>query len=90
MTPPAEIVLVGSSNQLAESVLLHGCHKRYMPNTVIAGGDPSHPAYATFPLVEDKKLVGNEVTAYICRNYACGPPITALNELESYLMLREK
>tara|TARA_B100001123_G_scaffold45631_1_gene46617 strand:- start:2256 stop:4316 length:2061 start_codon:yes stop_codon:yes gene_type:complete len=90
LAPPSEIVLVGSNRQLDESALLYGCHKRYMPNTVIAGGDPSHPAYATFPLMEDKSLVGNEVTAYICRDYTCGPPITELNELESYLTLREK
>jgi uncharacterized protein YyaL (SSP411 family) len=57
-----EIAVVGDRPELVRSV-----HARYLPNAVLAWGEP-YPS----PLFEDRK----DGLAYVCRNYACQAPVS--------------
>ena len=84
LTPPSEIVLVGTTDQLHDSRFLHHFYKKFTPNIVIAGGNPCHEAFSEFPLLADKVSVQQLATAYVCSNYTCSVPMTTLEELDNY------
>ena len=67
MAPPA-----GEWSPLAEEVF-----HRYLPNRAVVGavaGDTR--AAAGIPLLEGRGAVDSQLTAYVCRNYACALPVT--------------
>ena len=62
-----EIAVVGSRPDLVRAV-----QARYLPNAVLAWGEP-YPS----PLFEERK----DGLAYVCRNYACQAPVSAIDDL---------
>ena len=75
LSTPKEIAIVGGIGDQATQALLNVVHGRYMPNKVLVGNDPSKP-YSAIPLLEDRDMVDNRPTAYVCENYACQLPVT--------------
>jgi hypothetical protein len=66
-----EIAIMGDRSDLVRAV-----QARYLPNAVLAWGEP----YAS-PLFEDRK----DGLAYVCRNYACQAPVSEVDELLAQL-----
>ncbi len=66
-----EIAVVGAVPELAQAV-----QARYLPNAVLAWGEP-YPS----PLFEDRK----DGMAYVCRNYACQAPVSEVGSLLAQL-----
>ena len=46
---------------------------------------PDHKWYGKFTTTEDRPLVDDKPTAYVCRNYACDRPVTNPESLASQL-----
>jgi uncharacterized protein YyaL (SSP411 family) len=72
--PSQEIAIVGDPQQF-----LPVLRARYLPRSVIAGGD------AQIPLLKDRPLVEGKPTAYVCENYVCKQPVTTPADLERQL-----
>jgi uncharacterized protein YyaL (SSP411 family) len=78
LSTPKEIAIVGK-DAADISPLLGETWRRYLPNKVVApriAGDT-----ATIPLLENRPLVNDLATAYVCEHYTCKQPvISALRE----------
>ncbi len=76
---PREIVVVGAAADAATGDLLARIHRRYLPNKTVTLADPS--AGAVLPLAREKPQVDGHVTAYVCHDYTCSPPVTTWDAL---------
>jgi len=72
--PPVELVLAGSSEELASELARH-----YLPNRVIA------PAGVDTPLGRDKGLVDGKPALWVCRDFACRAPVTQPGDVAAAL-----
>jgi uncharacterized protein YyaL (SSP411 family) len=77
LSTPKEIVIVGPRNNPSTSELLRALYSIWLPNKVFAAYDPDDPAPASeLKLFEDRKMINNQPTAYLCENYTCKTPVT--------------
>jgi uncharacterized protein YyaL (SSP411 family)/aryl-alcohol dehydrogenase-like predicted oxidoreductase len=72
---PVEIALVGSPDDPGAEALRAAVNRVYLPNRVLAYRDPQQPETA-HPLLQGKSLIDGKAALYVCRNFACGRPIT--------------
>ena len=83
LSTPKEVAIVGK-DAAAISPLLAETWRRYLPNKVVApgtGGDT-----ATIPLLENRPLVNDLATAYVCEHYTCQQPVTDVSALGQQLL----
>jgi uncharacterized protein len=74
-----EIVVVGErGNPLEREV-----STTYLPNSVIALADRG--SEAGLPLLEDKRMIDDRPTAYICEGFVCRRPLHDLSDLQRQL-----
>ena len=86
LSTPKEIVIVGPRNSPATSELLRALYSTWLPDKVVAGYDPDDPApISELKLFEDKKMINNQPTAYVCQNYTCKTPVTDPASLSTQL-----
>lgn len=77
LSTPKEIVIIGPRNSPATSDLLRPLYSMWLPNKVVAARDPDDPApLSGLKLFEDRQMINNQPTAYVCQNYACKTPVT--------------
>jgi uncharacterized protein YyaL (SSP411 family) len=77
LSTPKEIVIVGPRNSTATSELLRPLYSIWLPNKVVAAYDPDDPApILELKLFEDRQMINNRPTAYVCENYTCKTPVT--------------
>ncbi len=81
---PAEIALVGSSDDPGTEALRAAVNRTYLPNRVLAHRVPPQ-AETTHPLLQGKTLIGGKAALYVCRNFACRQPITDPADLPALL-----
>jgi uncharacterized protein YyaL (SSP411 family) len=81
---PQQIVVVGEGNS---GLLTHAIARRYLPFATTLGltEEQRERLTAGLPLVGAMKLVDGKPAAYVCRNFACGAPVTTVEELEKVL-----
>jgi uncharacterized protein len=82
LSTPKEIAIVGKDAADIE-LLLAQTWRRYLPNKVVApsiAGDT-----ATIPLLENRPLVNDLATAYVCEHYTCKQPVTEISALREQL-----
>ena len=81
LSPPQEVAVVGSSDELRRAAF-----DGYRPNTVYAfATGPDDPALDRVPLLAGKSLVDGRPAAYVCERFACRAPVTAPPELREAL-----
>jgi uncharacterized protein YyaL (SSP411 family) len=86
LSTPSEIAIVGPTDDDATQALLDEVYSRYLPNRVVTGFDPARPDGAyELPLLEDKYMVDDRPTAFVCQNYACQLPATEPQALAEQL-----
>jgi hypothetical protein len=74
---PMEIVLAGTRGEDSEmAAMMNAIRGRFLPNAIVMRGEHAPVA---MPAVEGK------ATAYVCENYACKLPVTAVAALEELL-----
>jgi uncharacterized protein YyaL (SSP411 family) len=71
--PPLEVVILGDPEEKDTRALLRKAHRRFLPNRVILGGAVED--LPPLPLLEGRERKGGRATAYVCRDFTCGPPV---------------
>jgi uncharacterized protein YyaL (SSP411 family) len=71
--PPLEIVLLGDRNGQGLQDQLSVVHGHYLPSRLVAGGTLEE--LPPLPLFEGREPKEGRATAYVCREFACSPPI---------------
>jgi uncharacterized protein YyaL (SSP411 family) len=77
---PKEIAIVGKNQNDIEPLLLEAW-RRYFPNKVVAPGF----GVGNIPLLENRPLLNDRPTAYVCVHYTCKQPVTAVSALADQL-----
>ena len=86
LSQPKEIAVVGRPGDPATKSLLNVINRRYLPNKVLAGRDPDELARSMdIPLLQDRGMIGNRPTVYLCEGYACQTPVTDPDTLATLL-----
>jgi uncharacterized protein len=78
LAPTKEVALIGSDLAELAAVVRSG----YRPHLVIAGG---HEGSEVPPLLASRAQVDGRATAYVCQNFACQSPVTAVEHLTDLL-----
>ena len=75
LSMPQEIAIVGRREEPATKALLEVVFGQYLPNKVVAGCDPGDAEGARgIPLLLGREQGQQNLTAYVCQNYACQFP----------------
>ena len=83
---PTEVVIVGKCESAELREWLDRLGLIYLPNLAIFIADASaHDAFIP-EQVRDKHQIDGKLTAYVCRDHACTPPITAFKDLQKELV----
>jgi uncharacterized protein YyaL (SSP411 family) len=86
LSAPREVAIVGASDSPATSELLQALCKMWLPDTVVAALDPTDPSPVTgLKLLENRGMIDNKPTVYVCQRYSCLKPVTEAAELEKQL-----
>jgi uncharacterized protein YyaL (SSP411 family) len=86
LSASGEVAIVGAADSPNTSELLHTLCKIYLPNTVVAALDPTDPTPVTgLKLLENRGMVDDRPTVYVCRRYSCLRPVTEAAALEKQL-----
>jgi uncharacterized protein YyaL (SSP411 family) len=78
-----EVALVGVISHPPFKALERAVAERYVPSLVLAGGVPL--SRSSIKLLENRPLVDDKPTAYVCRAYACDRPVTDPDSLSDQL-----
>ena len=86
VSAPVEVAIVGDPGDEAARALAREARRRYLPGVVVAGAAPGDAeAAALIPVLRDRGLVEGRPAAYVCRNRACGLPVTTVEALAGQL-----
>jgi len=69
-----EVALLGSTQSGEFRALERAVAAQYVPSLVLAGGAPGESHVVK--LLDDRPLIDDQPTAYVCRGYACDKPVT--------------
>jgi uncharacterized protein YyaL (SSP411 family) len=79
-----EIVIVGKQGTPSTQSMLNAVRRRFIPNKVLLFrplGDDAAPITSLAPYTQEMKTQGGKTTAYVCRNFSCGQPVTRIDEM---------
>jgi uncharacterized protein YyaL (SSP411 family) len=66
--------------------LLRVFFNTWLPNKVVAAYDPNDPApVADLRLLENRRMVNNQPTVYVCERHTCRVPLTEPDLLRNQL-----
>ena len=82
---PKEIALLGKEPSEIKP-LLEEVWRKYLPNKVVAHAPINDAeAIAALPLLENRPLLDDRATAYVCQNYTCQQPVNTIDGLAAEL-----
>ena len=84
MGPVQEVAVVGNSDSLETKAILDIIWNTYRPRQVNAISAFS-PEQDSPPLLQDRPMLNNLPTAYVCQNFVCNQPTNDPKELEDQL-----
>ncbi len=77
LSRPKEIAIIGHRDSPATAGLLHTLCTTWLPNKVVAACDPDDSApLSGLPLLENRQMINNQPTVYVCERYTCKTPVT--------------
>jgi hypothetical protein len=82
---PKEIVLVGDPEDQVTKEMLRKIQSFYLPNRTLQVVKPGEPMGKTSPLLEGKSQIDGKLTAYVCQDFTCSPPVTEWDDLRGLL-----
>lgn len=74
-----KVVVVGSIDAVDTQAMLHILQKSFLPEVVVKFYDSDEESSGEY------KAIDRKATAYICKNFACQPPITDIEKLANEL-----
>ncbi|MEX0983735.1 MAG: thioredoxin domain-containing protein [Actinomycetota bacterium] len=85
--PSNEIAIIGEPTDPSTAALVHEVvAARFLPNSVLAVASPDDArARSSVALLADRPVVGGAATAYVCRRFVCGLPVTRADQLAQAL-----
>jgi len=82
--PYKEVALVGDLGNQAAQELIQTIWNAYRPGLVLAASNLPVPDNSP-ALLQDRPLLGEQPTVYVCQNFACQRPVTRSSELAELL-----
>ena len=81
------LVLVTTGDTLKDNKMLFGIHSVYCPNKIVVVKNSKQTEHFNQRLLilNDKKLINNQPTAYICQGRTCLPPINDVEKIKTQL-----
>jgi len=79
--PSFNIVVVGDKNLEDTSLMLKNLQEQYLPNCVLIFNSGDENLKKIIKNMEDKIMINNNITAYVCGDGTCYPPVNTLKEL---------
>ncbi|CAN5643758.1 thioredoxin domain-containing protein [soil metagenome] len=77
-----EIVILGEKgNELEREVW-----NTFLPNKVLVLAENAEENAEFIPLLQERKMIDEKPTAYVCENFTCQKPVTAAEELKEQLV----
>jgi uncharacterized protein YyaL (SSP411 family) len=77
LSEPRQIAIIGSIGNPATSKLLHTLCITWLPNKVVVAYDPADPtSVSDLKLLENRGMIDNQPTVYICHGSSCQQPVT--------------
>ncbi len=77
-----EIVILGEKgNELEREVW-----NTFLPNKVLVLAENAEENAEFIPLLQERKMIDEKPTAYVCENFTCQKPVTAAKELKEQLV----
>lgn len=82
LVPPSQLVLVGRLEQENLIKMMNLAQKPFQPGRVLLWHDldNTEEIKKVLPKITDYTPVQDQVTAYLCENYACQPPVTKVED----------
>ena len=87
LSKPREVAIIVDPDSADALALLNVVRDGYRPFQVVVLGSPSTEPPAV-PLLQDRELVDEQATAYVCRDFACQTPVTEPAKLQAKLAPR--
>ncbi len=81
-SPMREIAIIGDLEQDDTKALLNVLNSRFLPHVAVVAA-PAGESY--LPVLEQREMLDNIATAYVCENMACKMPVNSPEELEKLL-----
>jgi hypothetical protein len=75
-----EVAVIGDPQRSEADDLIQVARAGYAPHRLVAAGSGETPA-----LLADRETLGEQATAYVCRENACRPPVTDAEALRALL-----
>jgi uncharacterized protein len=85
---PRQIVIAGDSDSPETKALLAEAHGHFLPNKVLLladGAEGQRYLGEKNEAIRAMSMVGGKPAAYVCENFACKAPVTAVDEFRSLL-----
>jgi uncharacterized protein YyaL (SSP411 family) len=77
LSAPKEIAIIGPRDNPATLELLRTICTIWLPNKVVATYDPNDPnPVSDLKLLENRPMINNQPTVYVCEHYTCQAPVT--------------
>ncbi len=88
---PIDIVLVADKKSKNWQEILFAIHKYYLPNSQVILKDANESSETkSIQILQDKTIIEDKPTVYICHNFSCQKPLTDIESIKSELSsLRE-
>ena len=86
LSSPREIALIGEPAAGETRALAAEVYREYIPNRVFVGVDDAKAPPSGIPLLAGRGRIDGVPTAYVCRNYVCGLPVTTPSALARQLL----
>ena len=80
LSPQTQVAIAGDPRADDTRRLARAVFERFLPNAVVAIGQPS-----AMPLLEGRDLLDGKPTAYVCQHFACRLPVTDVGALQEQL-----
>ncbi len=88
--PGTEITIVGDPASGDTGDMLKTINKIFAPEVSVLFKPPGHMAEQLgqiAPIVKDRNMIEGKATAYVCKEFACQPPVTSAEQLADMLKL---
>lgn len=85
-SPSFEVTILGEKDSLDTQGMLKALQKEYLPQVVLVLKSSSDDLIKELiPSLENKTMVGNQATAYVCGDGTCQAPVNTPEELINLL-----
>jgi len=86
LSPPKEVVIVGSRENAATADLLRVLFNTWHPNKVVVAHDPTDTTPTDYlMLVKNRTMINGQPTVYVCQRYSCQTPVNDPDSLQKQL-----